>query len=115
MWRASRSATSSAARPRRRRSTCDGYAAIGPSRSPSQTTREATTCASPDGPVTIAAEALLSLASWLDQRLDHGGEPCSSMNRSVCPPALGPTAGPLDGDLGAAADGATSQAPATPR
>src|ERR1700757_4472722 len=91
------------------------YGAIGGSRSPGQTTRKATTCASPDGPVTIAAEALLALASWLDQRLDHGGEPCSSLNRSVCPPAPSPTAGPLDGDLGTAPDRATSQAPATPR
>src|SRR3954453_19324055 len=81
-----RSATSSAAPRGRPRTACGGRGAIGASRSPSQTTREATTCASPDGPVTIAAEALLALASWLDQRDEHGGDPCSPTNRPTCPP-----------------------------
>src|SRR3954470_19607771 len=86
VWRASRSATSSAARPRRRSSICDGCGVIGGSRTPSQTARKATPCASPDGPDTITAEALLALASWLDQRDEHGGDPCSPTNRPTCPP-----------------------------
>jgi hypothetical protein len=65
---------------------CPAPSATG-SRTPSQTAREAITCASPDGPVTIAAEALLALASWVDQRDKHGGNPCSPTNRPTSPPS----------------------------
>ena len=86
-------------------------------RSPSQTTREATTCAPPDGPVTIAVEALLALAAWLDQRDEHGGDSCSPSppNPSACPPAPVPAARPTDGDLGSTADRSPPPAATTPR
>src|SRR3954453_7139207 len=88
-------------------------AAIGAWRTPSQTARKATPCASPDGPDTITAEALLALASWLDQRDEHGGNPCSPTNRPTPPPV--PTAGTSDGDLGPTPDGSPATAPAAPR
>src|SRR5512147_2445121 len=111
---AMRSAISSAAPPGRRRTIYGGRGAIGGSRSPSQTTREATTCASPDGPLTIAAEALLALAAWLDQRDHHGGDSCSPTNRSVCPPAPVPAARPPDDDPGSTPAGAPTAAPTAP-
>ena len=64
-------------------------------RSPSQTTREATTCAPPDGPVTIAADALLALAAWLDQRRTTEATHAQRRIRSASPPAPAPPPNPL--------------------
>ena len=70
--------------------------ATGRWRTPSQKTREATTCASPEEPITIAVDALLALAAWSDRNSqDHGGTSCSTTTPSASPPPTAPPPNPL--------------------
>ena len=93
-----------------------GAGPLGRSRSPSQKTHEAITCAPSEGPVTIAVDALLALAAWSDRNSqDHGGTSCSTTTPSASPPAHGSSAEPTDRDLDPTPAGSSAEAPTPPR
>jgi hypothetical protein len=92
------------------------YGAIGVSRSPSQKTHKAITCAPSEAPATIALDALLALAAWSDSNSqDHGGTSCATVNPPASPPAHGFSAEPTDRDLGPTPAGSSAEAPTPPR